>query len=181
MTQPNPRLWELSEEIQQLEDAIALISEDETLTDEERETQLEQAFTQWLETGESFKTKAEQVAAYIRHQEAVSEARKAEAKRIRTLAEQAENQATRLRHYLTNQMLLTGQTRIDGVTVKIGLRKKPPRVMLNVPLEELPLEYVHVEYTPKLSKIKELLKVDAQGAIGWAFMSEQNEHSVTIR
>jgi hypothetical protein len=180
MTQPT-RLWELSEQIQELETAIALITEDETLTDEERETQLEQTFTQWLETGESFKTKAEQVAAYIRHQEALIEARKAEARRIRTLAEQAENQVTRLRRYLLNQMLATGQTRIDGVSVKIGLRKKPPRVLLNVPPEELPSEYVQVEYTPKLTKIKDLLKSEAQGAIGWAFLSESHEYSLTIR
>jgi len=67
MTQPNPRLWELSEEIQQLEREIAAILEDDSLTDEERETKLEQAFDQWLASGESFKVKAEQVAAYIRH------------------------------------------------------------------------------------------------------------------
>ncbi|PSF33869.1 hypothetical protein C7H19_19285 [Aphanothece hegewaldii CCALA 016] len=181
MTQQTIRLWELSEEIQQLENAIALIQEDETLTDSERETKLEQAFSQWLQTGESFKTKAEQVAAYIRHQESLSEARKAEAKRIRTLAEQAENTATRLRHYLTLQMQHAQINRIDGVTVKIGLRKKPPRVLLNVSPKELPPEYVQVEYTPKLTKIKELLKTDAQGVIGWAFLSESHEYSVIIR
>ncbi|MBE9170868.1 siphovirus Gp157 family protein [Pleurocapsales cyanobacterium LEGE 06147] len=181
MNQSNPRLWELSEEIQQLETAIALLLEDDSLTDEERETKLEQAFSQWLEAGESFKVKAEQVAAYICHQEALAETRKAEARRIRTLAEQAENQTTRLRHYLTNQMIRSEVSRIDGVTVKIGLRKKPPRVMLNVPPEELPPEYVKVTYEPKLTKIKELLKVDATGAIGWAFLSENHEYSVTIR
>jgi hypothetical protein len=109
------------------------------------------------------------------------EARKAETKRIRTLAEQAENQANRLRHYLTNQMLRTGIDRIDGTTVKIGLRSKPPRVLLNVPPEQLPPEYVRVTYEPKLTEIKELLKVDATGLIGWAFFSENHEYSVTIR
>jgi hypothetical protein len=105
MTQPNPRLWELSEEIQQLEREIAAILEDDSLTDEQKETKLEQAFSQWLASGESFKVKAEQVAGFIRHQEALAETRKAEARRIRNLAEQAENSATRLRHYLTNQMI----------------------------------------------------------------------------
>jgi Siphovirus Gp157 len=180
MNQPT-RLWELSEEIQQLEDAIATILENDSLTDEDRETKLEQAFSQWLSAGESFKSKAEQVAAYIRHQESLAEARKAEAKRIRTLAEQAENSATRLRRYLTNQMLLSGVDRIDGTTVKIGLRSKPPRVMLNVPPEKIPPEYVKVTYEPKLTLIKELLKVDAQGLLGWASFSENHEYSVTIR
>jgi hypothetical protein len=175
------RLWQLSEIIEELETAIALIQEDDTLTDEQRETKLEQAFTDWLEVGESFRFKAEQVAAYIRHQEALAEARKQEAKRIRTLAEQAENQANRLRRYLLNQMLATGNTRIDGATVKIGLRQKPPRVMINCDYSELPTEYVNVEYTPKLSKIKELLKAEAASGVNWAFMSESHEYSLTIR
>jgi hypothetical protein len=175
------RLWEFSDEIQQLENSIDLISEDETLTDDDRETKLQETFERWLEAGESFKTKAEQVAAYIRHQEAIAEARKAEARRIRTLAEQAENSAIRLRHYLTAEMVRSGIDRIDGTTVKISLRKKQPRVMLNVPPEELPAEYVKVTYEPKLTKIKELLKVDAQGAIDWANLSENHEYSVTIR
>ena len=173
------RLWQLSEVIKELEEAIALIQEDETLNDEQREAQLEQAFTQWLQAGESFRLKAEQVAAYIRHQEALVTARKAEAKRIRTLAEQAENQVTRLRRYLTNEMLRVGESRIDGVSVKVGLRKKPPRVLLKVPPEELPTEYVRVTYTPKLTEIKALLKKDQ--TLDWALMSESHEYSVTIR
>ena len=175
------RLWELSDEIQQLETAIAEIVDNENLTEEERETKLQETFNQWLETGESFKSKAELVAKYIRHQEALAEARKAEAKRISTLAKQAENSATRLRKYLTNQMIRSDVKRIDGVSVKIGLRKKQPLVLINVPPEKLPPEYVKVTYKPDLTKIRNLLKVDAQGAIGWAYLSENHEYSVTIR
>ena len=69
MTQSNARLWELSSEIQQLENAYALIVDNETLSDEDKEIRLEKTFNQWLETGKSFKVKAEQVAKYIRHQE----------------------------------------------------------------------------------------------------------------
>ena len=93
------RLWELSEEIGQLENAISAIADDETLSDGDKETKLQQVFAQWLETGDSFKVKAEQVARYIRHQEALAEARKTEARRIKELASQAENQAARLRKY----------------------------------------------------------------------------------
>ena len=56
------RLWELSEEIRELENAISAIADDETVNDEEKETKLQETFAQWLETGESFKAKAEQVA-----------------------------------------------------------------------------------------------------------------------
>jgi Siphovirus Gp157 len=172
------RLWELSEEIRQLETEIALTLEDETLSEEARETQLQQTFAKWLEAGESFIIKAEKVAAYIRHQEALAEARKAEAKRIRALAEQAENTANRLRKYLTDKMLHSGVDRIEGLTIKISLRKKTPQVLLNISPEELPPDCVKITYEPKLTKIKELLK---QGALDWASLSEQIEHSITIR
>jgi hypothetical protein len=181
MTQSNPRLWELSEEIQDLENAIAQLTEDETLTEDERETKLQQAFNEWLEAGSTFKVKAGKVAAYIRHQDSLAEARKAEARRIRTLAEQAENQANRLRHYLKCEMLRSGVNRIDEATVKISLRKKPPRVLLNVPPDSLPTECVKITYEPRLTKIKELLKADANGAIDWASFSPSDEYSVTIR
>jgi hypothetical protein len=105
MNQSNPRLWELSDEIQDLENAIANLVDDETLTEKDKETKLQETFARWLSTGASFKTKAEQVARYIKHQEAISEARKVEAKRIQTLAQQAENGAARLRKYLLDQMI----------------------------------------------------------------------------
>ena len=175
------RLWELSGEIQQLETAIALIQEDETLSDEDREIKLQETFSEWLSAGESFKVKAEQVARYIRHQEALAEARKTEARRIKELATQAENQAGRLRRYLTNQMLRSNIDRIDGISTKIGLRKKQPTVLLNVPPEELPPEYVKVTHKPNLTKIKALLKDNSQNSIDWASLAESHEYSVTIR
>ena len=181
MTKNSTKLWELSDEIQELEDSISAIADDESLSDEDRETKLQETFNQWLSTGESFKQKAEQVARYIRHQEALAEARKAEAKRIRELASVAENGANRLRKYLLDQMIRSDVKKIDGVTCKIGLRKKQPAVLLNVPAEELPPEYVKVTYKPDLTKIRDLLKVDAQKAIGWAMLSENQEYSVTIR
>ena len=180
MTQ-STRLWELSDEIQELENAISLIQEDDNLSEEAREIKLEEAFNQWLEAGESFKDKAEQVARFIRHQEAVAAARKEEAKKIQALAKQAENEANRLRKYLIAQMVRSNVKRIDGVSAKVSLRKKQPQVLLNVPPEKLPDEYVKVTYQPDLTKIKKLLKADAGGAIGWASLSEQHEYSVTIR
>ena len=172
------RLWELSDGIQELENAIACIQEDDSLTDEDRETKLEETFNEWLEVGESFKDKAEQVASYIRHQEALAEARKTEAKRIQALAKQAENGATRLRKYLVAQMIRSDVKKIDGVTVKIGLRKKQPQVLINVPPEELPAEYVKVTHKADLTKIRKLLKSDSE--IDWASLSASHEYSVTI-
>ncbi len=173
------RLWELSDSIQQLENAIAYIQEDDNLTDEDRETKLEETFNQWIEVGQSFKLKAEQVASYIRHQETLAEARKAEAKRIQALAKPAENGATRLRKYLVAQMLRSDVKKIDGTTVKIGWRKKQPQILINVPPEELPTEYLNITYKANLTEIRKLLKSDSD--IGWASFSESHEYSVTIR
>ncbi|MEL6441619.1 MAG: siphovirus Gp157 family protein [Cyanobacteria bacterium J06621_8] len=175
------RLWELSAEIGQLENAIAALVEDESLSAEDRDEKLQEAFAQWLATGESFKAKAEQVARYIRHQEALAEARKAEAKKIRDLATQAENSATRLRKYLIDQMVRSDVKKIEGTAVKINLRQKPPQVSLNVPPEELPPEYVKVTHKPDLTKIKALLKGDSEGAIDWATLNESDQYSVTIK
>ena len=175
------RLWELSDEIQKLENAIAIVADDETLNNEDKEVKLQETFNQWLSTGESFKAKAEQVARYIKHQESLAEARKTEARRIRELASQAENQATRLRRYLTNQMILSKVDRIDGVSTKVSLRRKQPRVLLNIPPEKLPAEYVRVTHKPDLTKIRASLKADTIGAIDWASFSESHEYSVTIR
>ena len=174
------RLWELSDNIQQLENAISELQEDENLSDEELEKQLQQTFNKWLETGESFKSKAEQVAQFIRHQEALAEARKNEAKRIQALAKQAENSAARLRKYLIAQMIRSDVKKIEGTTVKIGLRKKQPQILINVPPEELPADYVKVTHKPDLTKIRALLKSDAE-EISWASLSESQEYSVTIR
>ena len=175
------RLWELSEEIRELENAISAIADDENLTEEVREDKLQKMFAQWLDTGESFKAKAEQVARYIKHQEALAEARKTEAGRIRELGQQASNQANRLRQYLVNQMVMSGVDRIEGVSTKIGIRKKQPQVLLNVLAEELPTEYVRVTHKPDLTKIRAALKTDTEGEIDWASFSEDLEYSVTIR
>ena len=52
-----------------------------------------------------------------------------------------------------------GIKKIDGTTVKIGLRQKQAAVLLNVPAENLPPEYFQVSYKPDLTKIRKLLKV----------------------
>ena len=95
------------------------------------------------------------------------------------MAKQAENGATRLRKYLVTQMLRSDVKKIDGTTVKIGLRKKQPQILINVPPEELPTEYLNITYKANLTEIRKLLKSDSD--IGWASFSESHEYSVTIR
>jgi hypothetical protein len=82
---------------------------------------------------------------------------------------------------LIDQMIRSDIQKIDGVSTKINLRKRQQEVLLNVTPEKLPSEYVKVTYQPDLSKIRALLKVDAQGAISWASLGESHQYSVTIR
>ena len=78
-------------------------------------------------------------------------------------------------------MIMSNVNRIDGVSTKISLRKKQPQVLLNVPPEELPPEYVKVTQKPDLTKIRALLKANSQNSIDWASLSESHQYSVTIR
>jgi predicted metal-dependent phosphoesterase TrpH len=121
-----PKLWELGRAIEEIESAITEILDADDLTETEKEARAAHAFNEWLQTGASFDEKAAQVAGYIRHVEALADARKEESRRLRELAAQAENRASALRRYLTHEMLRTGRTKIEGVRAKLSLRQKPP-------------------------------------------------------
>lgn len=177
---PSPtRLWELSEDTIQLEEQIAAILADETLDEAAKETKTQELFSQWLAKGEEFETKALRVAAWIRHQEALAEARKVEYRRLRELAQQAESQAQRLRDYLTQEMQRIGKQQIEGVTGKISLRKKQQQICLKVEPEKLPNQFVKISYEPRLSEIRKALKDNPD--LAWASLSETEDYSLTIR
>ena len=174
-----PKLWELSAEVLSLEYSISEIQEDDNLSDFDKETLLEELLENWLGTGKEFDSKACNVAAYIKHLEALTEARKAEYRRLRELAEQSEKQAERIRAYLVAQMEKTGKKKINGVTASLSLRKKPAKVVLEVEPELLPLEFQKIEVTPRLTAIKEYLKSNPN--CGFASMAENQGFSVTIK
>ena len=99
MTENNGKLWELSDEIVQLENLIDEIEDCEDLTESEKEVRLNHVFSEWLNNDSKFNEKAEKVAQYIKYLEAVTEARKAEVKRLKALAESSEKQGAKLREY----------------------------------------------------------------------------------
>lgn len=174
-----PKLWELSAEVIELENSIAEIIEDELLSDSEKEALLGESIELWLGTGKEFDSKACNVAAYIKHLEALTEARKNEYRRLRELAEQSEKQAEKLRSYLVLNMQKLDKKKISGVSASLSLRKKPSKVILNVLPEQLPEQFKKVEVTPKLSAIKDYLKVNP--SCEFAQMSESLEYSITIK
>ena len=178
MTTTAPKLWELADEMTELETAIANL-ENEDLTEQERENLLAQWFENWLDTNGDFDRKAENVACYIKHLEAITEARKTEYRRLRTLAEQSEKAGDRLREYLTENCLKAGKTSIKGIKANLTIKKKPARVILNCEPEELPPEFKKVEVTARLNKLKDYLKENPD--CDFAVLSMRPEFSLTIR
>lgn len=179
MGQLNQTLWNISEGIIDLENLINDLQESEDLSDSDKEVQINQLFSEWLNVEAQFDEKAEQVARYIKYLEALTEARKAEAKRIKMLAESSENQAEKLREYLVKEMQRLNKSKIEGVTCKLSMRKKPPRVCLNVNPDELPPEFQRVKIEANLTEIRKALK--GKKPIDWAFFSENQEYSLMIK
>lgn len=173
-----PKLWELGSALAELESLIADILDAEDLSEAEKDTRAAHAFNEWLQAGANFDEKAVQVAGYIRHVEALADARKEESRRLRELAAQAENRASALRHYLTHEMLSTGRTRVEGVRAKLSLRRKPPQIILHCQPEELPEQFVRVTCEPRLADIRKVLN---QSELPWASLSDEVEFSLQIR
>ena len=175
----NLKLWEISEEVKDLENQLSAILEDESLSEQEKDEKSQAVFEKWLNSEQNFKEKATKVANYIKHQEAVTKARKEEAQRIQTLAKQSENQANSLKKYLLNQMEKSGIHKIEGKTNKISLRQKPAQLVIKVDYEEIPQEFVQVEYKRDKNGIKRYLKEHPE--VDWASLEKPNEHSLTIK
>jgi len=178
-TTKTPKLWELAEEVDRLEEILYEIENREDLTEGEREVYYKIAFDNWLSTAEDFDRKAENVACYIKHLEALTTARKTEYRRLRDLAEQSEKAGDRLREYLTENCLKAGKTSIKGIKANLTIRKKPARVILTCDPEELPPEFKKVETTARLNKIKDHLKENPD--CDFALLSILEEFSLTIR
>jgi hypothetical protein len=174
-----PKLWELGSALAELESLIADILDADDLTEAEKDARAAHTFNEWLQAGANFDEKAAQVAGYIRHVEALAEARKEESRRLRELAAQAENRASALRRYLTREMVRTGRSKIEGVRAKLSLRRKPPQVVLHCQPEELPEQFVRVTCEPCLAEIRRALK--EQPELPWASLSEEVEFSLQIR
>jgi hypothetical protein len=174
-----PKLWELTEDILALEDLLSDIQASEDLSESDKETRIQHTLEQWLGSGQAFDDKACKVAAYIKHLEALAEARKTEYRRLRQLAERAEKQAEMMRSYLLSNMHRVGKQKIQGVLANLSLRKKPPRVILNCEPEELPTEFQKVEVTPRLSALKDYLK--GHPDCPFAALSTLSEFCLTIQ
>lgn len=173
------KLWELSDEIAELDNAIATINDDETIPEDEKESLLNELFSQYLESDEQFTQKAVNVASYIKYLEDLAELRKLEVKRLTALKQNAENQAQRLRGYLVMHMSRLNKKKLEGVNVKLSIRRKPATLEINCDVEDLPTEYQRITIEPDKAKIKAFIK--EHGDHSWAFMKDSDEFSLIIK
>jgi len=174
-----PKLWELAAELNDLDDLLDDLDEQEGLTDQERKEKESEWLANYLELDDQFDQKAINVACYIKHLEAVSEAQKAESRRLWNNGAANENKADRLREYLAALLLKVGKKSVKGIKANLSIRKKPAKVVLTVEPEQLPEDFKKVEVTPKLAKIKEYLKEHPD--CDFASFSLLEEFNVTIR
>lgn len=172
------KLWELSDDLRHLESFIESIMDSEPDANEDG-AKLDHLFEEWLTLDSEFEKKCEATACYIRRLESLTEARKQEAKRLRELAESSERQADKLKEYLVLFMTKHDKRKIDGVSAKLSLRKKPPKVELTVPVGGIPPEYQRVKVEPRLDEIKNLLKSGQK--ISWASFVDGDEYSLIIK
>jgi len=133
-------LFELTQEMQALEAAIE--SAEGELTDEQ------DALHNFLL--DAREAKIEAYVSLIRNFESLSEAREAEAKRIRALASSDEKKANRLKQVLLEHLETTNTKKVQTPRFSIHVRKKggPPAVIIS-PEAEIPEQFLRTTVTVK--------------------------------
>ena len=81
--------------------------------------------------------------------------------------------------YLVKEMLRVDKRKVEGVTCKLSMRKKQPKLCLNVEPEQLPDEFKRVRVEANLTEIRQALKGKKQ--LDWAFFSDNQEYSLMIK
>lgn len=171
------KLWELSDDLREFESLIDEIIESD-LSEDEKQARLDYLFNEYMTLDEQFDKKCEATACYIRRLEALTEARKNEAKRLRELADSSERQANKLREYLLLNMMINDKSKIEGKSVKLSIRPKPGKVCLRVDPKELPPEFQRTKIEGDLNAIKEHLK--SNPSCNFAYISN-GEYSLFIK
>ena len=119
------KLYELTNDFQQLFESLDEMTDNENLTEEERQN-LETAWYDTLEGIEmEFDDKAENVAAYIKMVKSEAEMLKAEESSLKARRLQKEKHIERLKSYLLENMNRISRKKIDGAMARISVRNNP--------------------------------------------------------
>jgi hypothetical protein len=125
----------------------------------------EQTFADTLEglSGE-LELKATNIAMFVKNLEASAEAIKAAEKTMADRRKAIEVKADRIRHYLLDNMLRTGITKIESPHFVLSVRKNPPAVDV-VNLQMIPSNYFDVPELPAPTLNKNRLKEDLKAGV----------------
>lgn len=141
------RLYDLSEQYNDLQDLLDQDADNETLRS--MLDGIEQAFDQ----------KVESIIKLMKSKEAEKEAIKAERDRLAERASKLDREIEWLKTYVQDQMTVTGKTRVKSALFNITLVKNPPSLKV---LDEtkIPQEFFRVKESVSLDKrgLIELLK-----------------------
>lgn len=172
-------LFHLSEELVTLDQDLSDILEREDLRQDQKDELANQLFDMYLTAEESVKDKILGVCAYIKEQEALSKARKEEARRITELAKYSTNKAERMRAYVTKHMERLEMRKVEGPNSSVSLRKLPDVMEIHCDPEELPEPYKKVQVSANKTAIKNAIK---QGYdLDFVSIEPSNAFGVTIR
>jgi hypothetical protein len=157
-------LWKITQDIRELEDAIAAIQDKSDLSDTEKDEQTKEVFNAWLGHTEQFNIKAEAIANYILSLEYQADLRELEALRIKQehdrilkLAKKPKAKANQLKRYLAENMQSIGTKKIEGDLVQLRLRKVPDKLVISCGTDSLPQELCRITVEPDLPKIRKRL------------------------
>ena len=154
------KLWELKEELIDLDNQIDSLMAEEGLSKDEKESALNKLLEQFLASERGFNKKATDIASYIQYSEALNVGRKAKIKELQQNVKSSESVANNLRKYLTIQMQLLNKSKIEGEAVVIRTRQNPLKLVLTCEDEDLPKEFQRIEITPDKRAIRKYLETN---------------------
>jgi hypothetical protein len=173
------KLWELSNEMHDLEGFIDEILEDD-LSDEVKDQEVREYLEVFMNCQSAFIEKVDAIAYYINKLEVLAKAQRDKAKSLTELARANENRAKSIREYLISHMVATSCHKVETANGKLSLRKKPARVELVCCPEDLPEEFIRVKKEPDLTAIKQHLEQLPERTSEFACLV-QNGFSLTMK
>lgn len=163
----------------ELNNKLNEILEDQSLSETERDILFDQVLQQRDAANDNFKEMINEYIAYVKEMTGLADSRKQQANQLKNLAKTDAAKAARVRKYLTNELLSTETNTVDVASGRVTLRKKPPKVDVLVPVEELPAEYKRVKEEADLTALKDALR---EGIVDpkYAEMKTDNGYSIMI-
>ncbi len=174
----NNNLWNKTQDLIDLEEAIAEIANSEELTEAEKDERSQELFQQWLGQEEDWKAKLESAAYAAKCLEKEAEAIKSMIDDLKVRYASKLNSAIKLKQYILMAMQERGISKVKGNYSTIYQQTRQP-VVLKVTPEELPEEYQRVKVEAKLNDLKQALKT-SKDEFPWADWGD-TEISLVIR